>query len=123
MEKYLVYGKPDCPFCDNAKAMLTVRDKEFQYLSLDVDYHKEDMIEMVVDTFGITPRTFPQIILTTDIGATYIGGFEQLRDFLNKQENKMKKKKMNKAMAKEMKQAIKLKNKLKKEGKELIVNE
>ena len=84
MESYLVYGKDNCPFCDNAKNMLTMRDKDFKYLSLGEDYHQEDMIEFVQDTFGVTPRTYPQIVLTTEIGVTYIGGFDQLLTFLNK---------------------------------------
>lgn len=84
MEHYTVYGKDDCAFCDNSKAMLSARDKSFTYKKLNIDYDREDLIDTFSSKFDITPRTFPQIILTTEIGETYIGGFTELREFLNK---------------------------------------
>ena len=84
MEHYTVYGKDDCAFCDNSKAMLSMRDKKFTYKKLGVDYEREDLMDIFAFTFDVIPRTFPQIVLTTDIGETYIGGFTQLQEFLNK---------------------------------------
>lgn len=84
MEHYTVYGKEACPFCDNTKAILSNRDKDFSYKQLDVDYSREELFDIFASKFDITPRTFPQIILTTEIGDTYIGGFDNLRATLNK---------------------------------------
>ena len=84
MEHYTIYGKDSCAFCDNAKAMLTQRGKNFSYKQLDKDYFREDLMEVFQNTFDVIPRAFPQIILTTEIGETYVGGFTNLQEHLNK---------------------------------------
>lgn len=84
MEYYVVHGKDNCPYCDNTVSLLSMRDKSFKYLKLDKDYNKEELIEEIFDKFGITPRTFPQIVMNTEIGDTYIGGFDNLLAHLNK---------------------------------------
>lgn len=84
MENYTVYGKDNCPYCDNTVNLLEMRSKEFTYLSLDKDYDKQLMIDYLFDSFAITPRTFPQIVMHTEIGDTYIGGFDNLLTHLNK---------------------------------------
>lgn len=83
MEHYTIYGKEACAFCDNAKAILTQRGKDFTYNQLDTHYTREEFFDLFSSKFDVVPRTFPQIILTTDIGDTYLGGFTELREHLN----------------------------------------
>lgn len=84
MEHYTIYGKEACAFCDNAKAILTQRGKSFTYKKLDEDYHRDDLFEILADKFNVIPRTFPQVILTSDDKESYIGGFTELQGHLNK---------------------------------------
>jgi glutaredoxin-like protein NrdH len=64
-----VYGKPQCPFCDQAKALLESRDVAYEY----IDITKEPSArEMLVES-GF--RSVPQIYNNT----THIpGGFQGL---------------------------------------------
>jgi len=64
-----IYGKPQCPYCDRAKALCEQNDYEYIYNQLDVDFTREELMEQFP-----TARTFPQI--TVD-GAN-IGGYDQL---------------------------------------------
>ena len=81
-----VYSKPNCPFCDQAKALLTVKGLPFQEFVLDVGQERElgktyvDR-EEVLDTFP-GARTMPQIALVKDGNFERIGGFQELRGML-----------------------------------------
>lgn len=83
---YVVYGKEDCPFCEQTKALLTTKGLKFDYLTLGVDYDRDDL-------FNIAPnaRTVPQIWLvggTDEVEETwtYIGGFQELKATFEKSE-------------------------------------
>lgn len=80
---YIVYGKPNCPFCEKAKGVLTAKGLEFEYKTLDEDYSRDDLLD-VCRPFRVIPRTMPQIIETTEDGSQrYIGGYDQLAEELN----------------------------------------
>ena len=40
-----IFGKPQCPFCDKAKAFCEARNLEYTYKSLGTDYTKEELLE------------------------------------------------------------------------------
>ena len=80
--EFVIFGKPNCQFCEMSKQLLTMRDKQFEYLSLDQDYDLEAMTKAVVDLTGGPPRTFPQILSEVDGEVTYVGGFTELRDLM-----------------------------------------
>ena len=64
-----IYGKPQCPYCDRAKALCEQNDYEFIYNQLDVDFTREELM-----TQFPTARTFPQIT----VDGVNIGGYDQL---------------------------------------------
>lgn len=68
-----IYGKPQCPFCDRAKALCEQIGEEYTYKSLGTDFDRDEMLE----TFP-GARTFPQIILNGE----KIGGYTDLEAIL-----------------------------------------
>ena len=73
--KYIVYGKRDCIYCTKAKELLTSMNYEFDYLTLDIDYTREELKELVPDA-----KTVPQIWLEVNGELIYIGGYMQLEE-------------------------------------------
>ena len=71
-----IYGKPQCPFCDKAKALCEQRGYAYSYLSLGTDFTTEELFE----TFP-TARTFPQI----RVDEVNIGGYTELREWADRQ--------------------------------------
>ena len=71
--KAVVWSKYHCPFCDQAKALLTLKGIEFEERKIGDGYSKEDLLEAVP-----TARTVPQIFL----GEEYVGGFTELKQRL-----------------------------------------
>jgi glutaredoxin 3 len=71
--KAVVWSKHHCPFCDQAKALLTQKGIEFEEKKIGEGYSKEDLLEAVP-----TARTVPQIFLDD----TLIGGFTELKQHL-----------------------------------------
>jgi glutaredoxin 3 len=68
-----IYGKPNCPFCDKAKALCEIRSYKFSYKSMGTDYTREDLLEMFPGA-----RTVPQI----KVNGTSIGGYDQLMKYV-----------------------------------------
>jgi glutaredoxin 3 len=71
--KAVVWSKDSCPFCVQAKALLTQKGIEFEERNINEDWTKEQLLEAVP-----TARTLPQIFLDDN----YIGGFVELRKHL-----------------------------------------
>ncbi len=71
--KAIVWSKNQCPFCDQAKALLTQKGIEFEERKIGNGWTKEDLLEAVP-----TARTVPQIFLNEQL----IGGFQELRKHL-----------------------------------------
>lgn len=80
---FTVYSKPNCPFCDQAKALLAQQGLQFEEVVLDVGQPrfgtmdgfitKEELLKIVPNA-----RTMPQILKGTEI----IGGFTDLKRHL-----------------------------------------
>jgi glutaredoxin len=68
-----VWSKYQCPFCDQAKALLKQKGIEFEEKKIGDGYTKEDLLEAVP-----TARTVPQIFLDGNL----IGGFQELKKHL-----------------------------------------
>jgi len=66
-------GKYNCPYCEQAKALLKHKGVEFEERKIGDGYTKEDLLEAVP-----TARTVPQIFLDDKL----IGGFTELREHL-----------------------------------------
>jgi glutaredoxin 3 len=68
--KAIVWSKYHCPYCDQAKALLTQKGIEFEEKKIGDGFTKEDLLEAVP-----TARTVPQIFLDGEL----VGGFTELR--------------------------------------------
>ena len=68
-----IYGKPQCPFCDKAKAFCEMRKLEYTYKSLGTDYTKEELLENFPGA-----RSVPQI----RINGENIGGYDKLGAYI-----------------------------------------
>jgi glutaredoxin len=75
--KAVVWSKYHCPYCDQAKALLTQKGIGFEEKKIGDGYAKEDLLEAVPNA-----RTVPQIFLDGKL----IGGFTELKK-LFEQEN------------------------------------
>ena len=84
---YLIYGKKQCPYCDQAKALLNMKGLPFDYVDIEEDSHNlESLMAMMRATDQPMPRTVPQVFLieTNSRGEVYkhIGGFTALQTSL-----------------------------------------
>lgn len=73
-----IYGKDNCTFCEQAKTLCESKGVEFEYLSLGVDFERDDFIKMMEEEYSVLPRTMPQIVE----GVCYIGSFDSLKKHL-----------------------------------------
>ena len=69
MVSILMYTKPDCPFCDRAKALLRAKGQTWRELDIEADPALRD--EMIERTHR---KTVPQIF----IGERHVGGSDDL---------------------------------------------
>ena len=68
--KAIVWSKYNCPFCDQAKMLLSQKGIEIVEKKIGDGYTREDLLESVPNA-----RTVPQIF----IDEQYIGGFNELK--------------------------------------------
>lgn len=81
---YIVYGRDNCPWCEKARELLTQKKFEFFYLKLGFHYTKEELIEKVGYSDGLT---VPQIFKGDDDNDDeYIGGYQDLVSHFEKDE-------------------------------------
>jgi glutaredoxin 3 len=87
MQRYTVYSKPACPFCDQAKSLLEAKGLQYDVINLDVGQPKvegqkyisrEDLLTKIP-----TARTMPQIFMEDTDVAIHIGGFTELKKSLH----------------------------------------
>ena len=71
--KAIVWSKDQCPYCDQAKALLRSRNIEFEERNIQHGWTKEQLLEAVPNA-----RTVPQIFLDDKL----VGGFTELRTTL-----------------------------------------
>lgn len=72
-----IYSKDNCTYCEQAIQLCTQKGVDFEVKKLGADIDREGLIEKI-SSFGITPRTMPQIVE----GGEYIGGFRELEQKL-----------------------------------------
>jgi glutaredoxin 3 len=68
--KAIVWSKYQCPYCDQAKALLKSKGIVFEERKIGDGWTKEELLEAVP-----TARSVPQIFL----GEELIGGFTELK--------------------------------------------
>jgi glutaredoxin 3 len=73
--KAVIWSKYHCPFCDQAKALLTQKGYTIEERKIGDGYTKEELLEAVP-----TARTVPQIFIDEQL----IGGFSELKQYFAK---------------------------------------
>ena len=68
--KAILWSKYDCPYCDQAKALLKSKGIQVEEKKIGDGYTKEELLEAVP-----TARSVPQIFLDGEL----VGGFNELR--------------------------------------------
>lgn len=68
--KAIVWSKDNCPYCVQAKQLLSIKGIEFEERKIGDGYTKEDLLEAVPSA-----RSVPQIFLD----GNHVGGFTELR--------------------------------------------
>ena len=68
--KAIVWSKDQCPYCDQAKALLKSRNIEFEERNIMHGWTRQQLLEAVPNA-----RTVPQIFLDDQL----VGGFTELR--------------------------------------------
>ena len=71
--KAIIWSKYNCPYCDQAKALMTSKGIQFEEKKIGDGYTKEELLEAVPNA-----RTVPQIFLDGQL----IGGFTELKQKL-----------------------------------------
>lgn len=71
--KAIVWSKDQCPYCDQAKALLKSRNIEFEERNIQHGWTREQLLEAVPNA-----RSVPQIFLDEEL----VGGFNELRKHL-----------------------------------------
>lgn len=74
MNPVVIWSKYDCPYCDQAKALLTDRQILFIEHKIGDGYTREELLEAVPNA-----RTVPQIV----INGVAIGGFTELKKYID----------------------------------------
>ena len=69
----IVWSKYNCPYCDQAKALLKQRGIKYEERKIGDGYSREELLEAVPNA-----RTVPQIVINNQL----IGGFTELRTYL-----------------------------------------
>jgi glutaredoxin 3 len=69
----IIWSKYHCPYCDQAKALLTQRNIVYEERKIGDGYTREELLEAVPNA-----RTVPQIFINNQL----IGGFTELRTYL-----------------------------------------
>ena len=73
--KATIWSKYNCPYCDQAKALLKNKGIPFEEKKIGDGYSREELLEAVPNA-----RTVPQIFLDDKL----IGGFTELNEHLKK---------------------------------------
>lgn len=71
----IVYSKYNCPYCDQAKALLKQKGIQIEERKIGDGYTKEDLLEAVPNA-----RTVPQIFIDEKL----VGGFTELKELLSR---------------------------------------
>jgi glutaredoxin len=71
--KAIVWSKYQCPYCDQAKALLSNKGIAYEERKIGDGWTKEDLLEAIP-----TARSVPQIFLDDQL----IGGFTELKQKL-----------------------------------------
>lgn len=75
MHKFIVYGKPDCPYCRDVTEYLKAEDKAFSY----VDIQETGLMQVA---FKAAYKTVPQVFLETEHDVVHIGDSQDFLQYI-----------------------------------------
>lgn len=78
MLKAIVWSKPQCAHCDQAKKLLESRGYVYEERQIGSGWTREQLLETVPSA-----RSVPQIF----IDETYVGGFQELQRYFSGQQH------------------------------------
>jgi glutaredoxin len=70
----IIYSKDNCPYCDRAKALLSLKNKQYQEMKIGEDLTRDEFVSIFPNV-----KTVPHIIINGD----EIGGFDKLTEWFN----------------------------------------
>lgn len=76
MNKAIVWSKDNCPNCDQAKALLTIKGIAFEERKIGSEWTREALLEAVP-----TAKSVPQVFLNEK----HVGGFVELKKYLEQE--------------------------------------
>lgn len=79
---YIVYGKDGCSACLQACHLLAMKGFDLKYKKLGKDYEVDELFEVTDEMDLARPRTFPQIFVVDGGEMGYVGGFDNLKEYL-----------------------------------------
>ena len=77
--KFRLYTKTDCPYCQMAIRLLAEHQKEFECYALD---NQPKLLNEIKDTYRW--ETVPVVVEITKGQEKFIGGFDDLKEYLVK---------------------------------------
>jgi glutaredoxin len=77
--KFRLYTKTDCPYCQMAVRLLAEHKKEFECYALD---NQPKLLNEIKNTYRW--ETVPVVVEITEGQEKFIGGFDDLKEYLNK---------------------------------------
>ena len=77
--KFRLYTKTDCPYCQMAVRLLAEHKKEFECYAMD---KQPKLLNEIKSTYRW--ETVPVVIEITEGQEKFIGGFDDLKEYLNK---------------------------------------
>ena len=77
--KFRLYTKTNCPFCQMAIRLLAEHKKELECYALD---NQPKLLNEIKETYRW--ETVPVVVEITEGQEKFIGGFEDLKEYLNK---------------------------------------
>lgn len=81
MNKYIIYSKPSCGYCLQARDLLEMEQLPFEYKQLGTHYNLDELMTLSPDA-----KSFPQIFVVDENGnKELIGGYSELVEHLKQQ--------------------------------------
>lgn len=77
-KELIIYGKSECPQCDTLLHKLNEFELDFTYLTLDLNYKREELM----DIKPVSVRTFPVSFIKYNGDITYIKNDDIHEDIL-----------------------------------------
>lgn len=93
-ERFVVFSKPDCKWCDKAKMALQLKDKKFDVFDLTLPESEEPDVSKRATPYmdvalAFRFRTVPAIFVSKNgTAVTFLGGYEALEKYLAQQDSR-----------------------------------